>query len=464
MSAAFAAKSASASRTLVALVALTVALVLAFAQSAFAGVLTGHAHLVSGPRVTSDLARRAVSGDPTANRQLSSATEQACGANEQSATCEISVINDINAARAAEGVQPMVLPPSYNSLTVPQQLLVLANIERTGRGLIPVSGLSGSLNAIASVAALADVDPDPSVFHGSALSANWAGGTTSPLIADFMWMYDDGIGSGNIDCTYNNQSGCWGHRDDTLYPFTAPLVMGAAYAPVTVDGPSLAELFVGGDTATGVGQADALLSPTWAQISQALQFALSATQLSLPHGAGSGQLQVSAPGMSMNLSAQITRGSGNWQVSPSSCQLAAGASCQLTITGQPGTSGTLTLYGPGGSQTVSLSSQGAATLRMRAKAGRSAVTLTGHLAGVNGSGVAGQLVTLVRRTPGAVATSVVSRARTGSAGNVTFHVSPHANTEYILTFGGSPTLTAATSGAALAHAVRSYRRHAARGH
>jgi hypothetical protein len=464
MSAPFAANSKFSSKTILAVFALVFALVLvlAFSESAFAGVLTGPSHLVSGPRVTTDLVSHAVSGDPTANRQLSPATEQACGANELSITCEVSVGADINAARAAEGVQPMVLPPNYNSLSVPQQLLVLANLERTARGLMPAGGLSGALNAVAMVGALADLDPNPNLYNGSALSANWAGGTASALIADFMWMYDDGIGSGNIDCTYNNQSGCWGHRDDTLYPFAAPLVMGAAYAPNTLDGPSLAEIFVGGDTATGVGQADALLSPTWAEISQSLQFALSASSLQLPRGAGAGQVTVTAPGMSMSLAAQITRGSGNWQVSPSSCQLAAGSSCQLTITGQPGSSGTLTLYGPAGSQTVALSSLDKATLRMSARATRSTVTLTGHLANSSGSGVAGQLVTLVRRSPGAVATSVVARARTRGNGTVTFHVSPHAKTEYILTYGGSPTLTAASSGAALTHAVRSYRRNSAR--
>jgi hypothetical protein len=460
MSAAFAANSKSSSKAIVlAIVSVSFAIVLAFAQSAGAAVVTGPSHLVSAPRVSTDLVSHAVAGDPTSNSQLSAATEQACGADEQSVTCEVAVVGDINAARAGEGVQPMVLPPSYNSLTTAQQLLVLANLERTARGLIPAGGLSGALNGTAMVGALADLDPNPTVYSGNALSANWAGGTASPLIADFMWMYDDGIGSGNIDCTYNNQSGCWGHRDDTLFPFSAPLVMGAAYAPNTLDGPSLAEIFLGGDTATAVGQADALLSPTWAQITAALQFALSSASVSLPHSAGSGQVTVTAPGTNMYVSAQVTSGAGSWQVSPSSCQLAAGSSCQLTVVGRPGSSGTLTVYGPMGSQTVALSSQDTATLRMSAKSTRSKVTLTGHLANSSGSGVAGQLVTLVRRSPGAVATSVVARARTRSGGAVTFRVAPHSKTEYILTFGGSPMLTAASSSPALTHAVRSYRGH-----
>ena len=48
------------------------------------------------------------------------------------------------------------------------------------------------------------------------------------------WLYDDGAGSGNVDCTTSHPSGCWGHRHDVLWGFAesgapAPvLVMGAA--------------------------------------------------------------------------------------------------------------------------------------------------------------------------------------------------------------------------------------------
>ena len=399
----------------------------------------------------------AVNGDPISNSQLSPATEQACSANELGAACEASVVADINAARASEGVPPMTLPPSYNSLTVPQQLLVLANLERIGRGLIPVGGLSAALNATASSAALADADPNPSASNGNALSANWAGGTASPLIADFMWMYDDGLGSGNIDCAYNNQSGCWGHRDDTLYPFSAPLVMGAAYAPATVDGPSLAELFVGGDTATGAGEADALLAPTWATISQSLQIGLSASSVVLPNGVESGHVDVSAPAMDMYVSASITHGSA-WQVSPSSCALAAGSSCELTVTGRVGSKGTLTLFGPYGSQTVTLGRQAPTSLRVRLgrtrNASGSTLAVTGRLATSGGSGVAGQIVTLYKHAPGKAGTSVVSRGRTRVGGSVSFRVSPHATTTYILGFAGSPTLAAASTGPAQAHVSR----------
>ena len=43
-------------------------------------------------------------------------------------------------------------------------------------------------------------------------------------------MYDDGVGSGNLDCTAHHRGGCWGHRHDILWRFgsTGALAMGAA--------------------------------------------------------------------------------------------------------------------------------------------------------------------------------------------------------------------------------------------
>lgn len=428
-------------------VLLAMALVLVSGPAALAQVATGHARLATG--VHADALSARLSGDPASNRQLSAASNQACSADQLGGACQYAVLADINAARASEGIGPMILPSSYSSLTTPQQLLVVANLERIGRGLIPAQGLSGSLNLIATVAALADLDPNPSSITGDAVSANWAGGTPSPLLADFMWMYDDGPGSMNLDCTYNNTSGCWGHRHDTLFPFDAPLVMGAAYAPSTQDGPSLAELFVGGDTASVIGGVDAVLEPTWATISQELQFALSATSLVLSHGAGSGQLQISASATSMTVSAQVT--SGSWQVAPSSCTLAPGQSCALTVTGPPGSKGALTLIGPGGVETVSLASQAPTSLRM-SLAGS---VVSGHLTASGGAAIARQLITLYKRVSGH--TSVVSRARTGGGGGVSFHVSPRAGVAYGLAFAGSTTLAPASTAPVQGHASR--RRH-----
>jgi hypothetical protein len=97
------------------------------------------------------------------------------------------------------------------------------------------------------------------------MSSNWAGGYDTTLEADFSWMYDDGQSSPNVDCTTTNSSGCWGHRQDILMDFDGPLMMGAAIATGRY-GTSMTELFVGGDTAAGSGQADAPAGTTWAQI------------------------------------------------------------------------------------------------------------------------------------------------------------------------------------------------------
>ena len=37
-----------------------------------------------------------------------------------------------------------------------------------------------------------------------------------PLAAMYGWMYYDGPGGYNLDCTSPSDSGCWGHRDAIL--------------------------------------------------------------------------------------------------------------------------------------------------------------------------------------------------------------------------------------------------------
>lgn len=220
--------------------------------------------------------------NPTTNRVPSGATLTACMNDPSGADCTNGALADINAARAAEGVKPMVLPANYATLTGPQQLLVLANLERADRGLkVLVVGLAADLNSNAQAAAAADQDPSASPWNGDGMSSNWAGGYDTPLEADFSWMYDDGLGSPNQDCTATNNTGCWGHRDDILMNFDPPLMMGAAVGKGQY-GTSITELFVGGDTAAGPGQADAPVGLTWAQISG--QPAPSPTADSTPSG------------------------------------------------------------------------------------------------------------------------------------------------------------------------------------
>jgi hypothetical protein len=50
------------------------------------------------------------------------------------------------------------------------------------------------------------------------------------LRAYYEWMYNDSYGSANVDCGTATDSGCWGHREDTLAEFSSrsSLSLGAA--------------------------------------------------------------------------------------------------------------------------------------------------------------------------------------------------------------------------------------------
>jgi len=398
--------------------------------------------------------------NPVANRELDDAVYGTCNTAPNGSACINSVLSAINSARASEGVRPMTLPNNFGSLTVAQQLLMLANLERGPRGLSPVSGLAGSLNAVAARAAATDQDPVMSNYNGDTLTSNWAGGTESTLVADFLWMYDDGPGSFNVDCVHPGDQGCWGHRDDILYPFDNPIAMGAGYAPSTPYGASLTEMFIGGETAMGPGQADALVAPAWATLAQSLMVGLSSTSIRLTGGQQSAQLELSSAGQSMDVGAAVTSGGGTWQVSQPGCSLTAGSSCQLTVTvstGGLGSSGTLTLTGPVGQQNVSLASQAKGTLTIRLAKARvrrgSSVTIFGRLRGAGGAGAAGQTVTLGRVGASGQIVKVLGSGRTGSGGGLTFRVAPRKNAAYRLAFAGSPTISATSTATAAVHVI-----------
>src|SRR5579859_2089719 len=152
--------------------------------SAFAGVTTGQPRsVVRAPSASADFRAFSVTAsapaNPATNRAPSDATMQNCQASPEGSACVDSALADINAARAAEGVAPMVLPIDFTTLTVPQQLLVLANLERVNRGLAPIGGLSANLDSVAAGAAVQAADANPSQFNGDVFTSNWAGGTDS---------------------------------------------------------------------------------------------------------------------------------------------------------------------------------------------------------------------------------------------------------------------------------------------
>jgi hypothetical protein len=173
--------------------------------------------------------------------------------------CDTHVRADIARAHRREGIGPLSLPQGFAQLSSAQQLLAVSDGERVERGLAPALGLTGRLDAAAHAAATGEEDPlGPG---GYSWGSNWVGGVRSALLADFLWMYDDGPGSGNSDCAHAGEPGCWGHRENILASLEEPVAMGAG-----AHGRSLTELFVGGYRPALAGGDDPLLSPSWAQL------------------------------------------------------------------------------------------------------------------------------------------------------------------------------------------------------
>ncbi len=177
--------------------------------------------------------------DPPANVPRTPAMAVACK-NSNGEGCQTVVLRAIDRARAAEGVGPLQLPSDYAGLTTAQQLFVLADIERVSRGLPGFTGLSSQLDGLAATGA--STDSDPVGPTGFSWGSNWAGGEASALLADYDWMYDDGVGSPNLDCGRASSTGCWDHRQNILGDYGARPTMGAA-ATMVNGVTSMTELF-----------------------------------------------------------------------------------------------------------------------------------------------------------------------------------------------------------------------------
>jgi len=173
---------------------------------------------------------------------------------------------------------------AFDSMTVPEQLFVIADQERVDRGLAPVSGLTTQLDDVAQTAADGNTDPtlSSSTLTGGAgvrsWGSNWAGGTSNALGSDYYWIYDDGTNSPNAECSTPSAQACWGHRDNVLGTFVSSSscsasgssgpqqYMGAADTPSAGSwGPSFAEILVG---ACGPTPTDVVF--TWTQAEQLL--------------------------------------------------------------------------------------------------------------------------------------------------------------------------------------------------
>jgi hypothetical protein len=138
---------------------------------------------------------------------------------DTSAACTNAMLYDIDVGRVDEGLGPLILPSNYASVTVAEQNLALVNLERTARGLPPEYGLVPCLNTDAQAGSVAQGDPlNPDTDCTPPMAGyegNWANAHT-PLEADFLLVYDDGLNSPNLACTASDTTDCWGHRDRIL--------------------------------------------------------------------------------------------------------------------------------------------------------------------------------------------------------------------------------------------------------
>ena len=166
---------------------------------------------------------------------------------DNSSGCVNATLAAIANGRSAEGLPAMVLPTDWYSLTAQEQLFVATNLEREVRGLAPLSSMSSALDGAALQGAEQSNDPSPPAgFPWSQWGSNWAGAVGNPLEAMYFWMYDDGLGSSNIDCQSAGAPGCWGHRDNVLLNLACqPCVMGSGFDATGYQGyPGWAELLV----------------------------------------------------------------------------------------------------------------------------------------------------------------------------------------------------------------------------
>ena len=173
----------------------------------------------------------------------------ACDTAPMGKTCIDAAVYYLDKARAKLGQPAYALPADFSSLTPNQQMFILTNLDRVQYGLPPMTGLVAELNSDAYTSGVkVSADPSPSDTTGlHEYTSNWAGGYGNAPMAYEAWMWDDGLGSDNIDCTSYHRSGCWGHRHNILWRFdpTDVLAMGAATGNGP-DGRAYTTLLVGG--------------------------------------------------------------------------------------------------------------------------------------------------------------------------------------------------------------------------
>jgi len=156
----------------------------------------------------------AKAADPSANIPLGS-VPAACS-QESSAECQRWLLSELNGARATLGLPAYQLPGNFLALSADRQIFILADLDRSTYGYTPVSGLNAALDEAAAAGVRNGTDPLPPTAEAPwrGFGSDWA--STGPLLAYYLWMYDDGYPGPNLDCGSPGASGCWGHRHVVL--------------------------------------------------------------------------------------------------------------------------------------------------------------------------------------------------------------------------------------------------------
>ncbi|HEX3707588.1 MAG TPA: hypothetical protein VHV76_13250 [Mycobacteriales bacterium] len=321
--------------------------------------------------------------------------------------CIEAAVPDFDAARASEGLGPIVLPDDLDTLSPTEALLAITNVERVDRGLVPASGLSSALNPLTGAPGAVTAD------------------TPSPLLAVFDWLYDDGP--------------AWSDRHVVLAALAGPVVMGASAFDSAVS-----EQLSGSDVSHLV---DA--EPTWSEIAATRTFGLdpASRSLTVDTGATSSFTVTVTSAETAQLTVAMVHGAPAWSVSePKTCAVLPAASCVFTLNFTP--------PGPGRYPGVLAVSDGAngKTVAVVGDELAPAVSMTlGRTKVSTGSGVTvhglvqdpqtgaalrGVQVSMQRKLAPGYPWQTLAVTRSGALGRATFHLSPLGTAAYRLALVG----------------------------
>jgi hypothetical protein len=213
-----------------------------------------------GPLAGSALASGWAGSDPTSNYPLGP-MPAACQTAPNGPVCIDAAVTYLDQARASLGQPPYSLPSDFASLSPLEQDLILTNEDRILYNLPPMAGLTNALDQDATGGISSDSDPTPSGSEWSGYASNASWGDVNMVAAYEGWMYDDGPGSFNVDCSTSAPSGCWGHRHDILWEFgPGTLALGAATGTDSSGNPAYTMLLIEGNDSYSP-----VFNYTWAQ-------------------------------------------------------------------------------------------------------------------------------------------------------------------------------------------------------